>query len=201
MQHPFSILKSLHGIRSRGRTTALVIAAGTDIARYRLGYFGGVWLPLDMFSHARPHLIGMFFTMIAALIFGRFWPFPILIGGIATVMWVGGWSPYPAVTYPQENPAAGEVPVRVVSYNIAGASGDHIALATYLRNQAADIAILQNVHPSDQKLLETLRITYPHHAECISHAHCQLAILSSIHCLTAVSIRVKTSRVYSGRRR
>ena len=178
MQHPFSILKSLHGIRPGGRTTVLIAAAGLVLLGIGLGYFGGVWLPLDMFSHARLHLTGMFVTLIAALIFGRFWPFSFLVGVTATVLWVSGWSPSPRVVYPQENAAAGEVPVRVVSYNIGDASGDHIALVTYLRNQQADIAILQNMRPSDRKLLEILRITYPHHTECISQAHCRLAILS-----------------------
>ena len=156
----------------------LAVIAGLALLGIGLGYFGGVWLPLDVFSHVRSHLIGLLLTVIVAVFFGRFWPIIILMGLSATVMWVGGWSLYPPVVYPQQNPAPGEVPVRVVSFNIAGSSGAHAGTAAYLQSQKADIAILQNMHPRDRKLLETLRITYPHRAECISHAHCQLVILS-----------------------
>ncbi len=120
----------------------------------------------------------MFFTLIAMAFFGKFWPGMALAGLTATVLWSSGWSPYPPVAYPQESPASGEVALRVVSFNIAGSSGGHGGIASYLADQQADIIILQNVPPSDRKLLEMLRITYPNRADCISHTHCQLVILS-----------------------
>lgn len=71
-------------------------------------------------------------------------------------------------------------PVRVVAYNLLYANHDHARSLDFLRHEAADVVLLEEVTPEWAGALEGLDDVYPYRIQCAYRRACFLALLSRI---------------------
>ncbi|MGI9413994.1 MAG: endonuclease/exonuclease/phosphatase family protein [Hyphomicrobiales bacterium] len=153
---------------------ALIAALGGLAAPY----LAGRWIEFDVLSHLRLHFIGLAATAVMALIARRVW-LPVLCAGLLATPVVIGLSPMFAARTDEVLPVhAGEMPLKILTYNTWFRNQDWQALESYIRKEDADVVILLEFGASKRPLLDRLKSEYPHRADCIAIKHCRLVLLS-----------------------
>ncbi len=155
-----------------------------SLAALAAGYFGGVWVPLDAFSHLRVHFAGaaIGFALAIALLFllrrKRYGAIALVLAAVGTVLFAGLWPAHilPKGKFPATAP--GEVELRMVSYNIWGRNRDSVRIAEFLKEANADVIVLMEFFAFHRPALAALKTEYPHQYECSDIKDCNLAILS-----------------------
>lgn len=141
-------------------------------------YFAERWVELDVLSHLRLHLIGAAMAAALALVIPRL-RLVVLLAGLAATPVVIGLMPVLGSKSEAALPVgAGEMPLKVLTYNTWFQNGDWQALETYIRKEDADVVILLEFGSNKRPLLERLSALYPHRSDCIEIKHCRLVLLS-----------------------
>jgi len=145
------------------------------------GYLGQWWLPLDVFSHFRWHILWMALVLCVAGLTGRIW-LQVAVIGLFLIYTGFGLSPLVAqhlFTPPAAAGARGEgSSIKVLSFNSWYENRDHDAIEAMLRTADADIVLLQEVFRDKLPLLERVRDLYPHQAICRDTFGCSQVTLS-----------------------
>jgi endonuclease/exonuclease/phosphatase (EEP) superfamily protein YafD len=148
------------------------------------GYFGGVWIPLDVFSHLRVHFAGAavgFLVAIGALLLfrrKRISAIMLTLAAIGTVSFAGLWPDYVLPKGQMPPAGADEATLRMVSFNVWDRNKQTSQLAKFLQNADADVVVLLEFFDHHRSLLATQKEKYPHQYDCVSIKKCNIAILS-----------------------
>lgn len=143
------------------------------------GFLGQWWLPLDVLSHFRWHLVGMALVFCIAGVAGRFWLQALTIGTF--LLYVGiGLSPLAANFLARAAPDddGGLTRLKLVSFNTWYENQDHGAIEAMLREADADLVLMQEFFPDKHHLLEGLLDLYPYQVVCRQTYGCNQVILS-----------------------
>ncbi|HET8670701.1 MAG TPA: endonuclease/exonuclease/phosphatase family protein [Candidatus Saccharimonadales bacterium] len=106
----------------------------------------------------------------------------ILIGLLS----IGGYSHFVSA-HPRvlSSVRAGEVPLRIVTFNTSVVNADTNAISQELRRLDADVAVLMEFSEKKYPVIEISRAKYPHFAGCVRRRHCHFAVLSKFPILSA----------------
>ncbi len=86
-----------------------------------------------------------------------------------------------ASAYAAPGGAADDQPVlRVITYNVLGSNRNYDATVDFLRRQAADVVLLNEVHGPWFRALSALSDIYPYTLDCSGVRWCNLAVLSRL---------------------
>lgn len=139
------------------------------------------WLPLDALSQ---------FTLQVALIgsgcgIGMLMPRARSLTAIVSVfigfLFIGGYSHYVSA-HPKilGSVQAGELPLRVVTFNASVINADTDAISQELRRLDADVAVLMEFSEKKYAVIEGNRGTYPYIVGCVRGRHCHFAVFSKV---------------------
>ena len=83
---------------------------------------------------------------------------------------------------------AGESPLRLMAFNVHLPNTNAQAVAEEVERQDPDVAVLIELGPEKQAVVDRLAARYPHRAECMATANCHMLFLSKIP-ISAVDIK------------
>ena len=131
---------------------------------------------LDVPNDFRPHLLlALLACCIAAAVLKR----PRLIAVAAAFAAINAALAIPPLFFVAAPAAPGTGrDIKVITSNVWGYNRNYAPLATFLREERADIVILEEADAEIGFTLADLRDLYPYRADCIDSHYCRLVILS-----------------------
>ncbi len=124
-------------------TTALIVVAISGLAVSTiLGFFGGFWWVLDLFSHFRVHYAGALLVMLFIGAILRFWKC-VTIGALALL--INLWLLAPFYLSATPDPASASPHVKLMQVNVHTTNTAFDPLADYIRKEKPDIVSVQEM--------------------------------------------------------
>jgi endonuclease/exonuclease/phosphatase (EEP) superfamily protein YafD len=157
-------------------TSALVILGA--LVGLAAPYLVDYSLKFDLLANFQVHFWGVLITAIVALIIRRFWFEIMVLGFVATPVYVGLQPLLLDRNYEPAEVAEGEVAIKVLTLNAFHGNQDVDAIEAYVRAEDADIVLLMEVGRSKQPLIDALSDLFPHREDCVGVVHCHIAVLS-----------------------
>ena len=152
--------------------TALILGLFLSL----IGFFGSHHVAFDGTNHFRLHLTSLSAAgLCVAWFFDRWRAVAGATVCLALNLLALTWFLPDAATTPV---AEQDTPLKVSTFNIWGGNEQLHHVDFFLRKEAPDIVVLQEVRPKALSALDRLKELYPYQIHCAHHLHCGLALLS-----------------------
>lgn len=134
---------------------------------------------LEIVNHFRPFTLGGFVALFAVAAAFRLRRFLIPVSAFAVLNGVLFVVPLTFQATQASTPSTSSAAMKVISFNMWRGNQDLADIEKFLRDQGADVVLLQEVSGTHaEALLPALADLYPHQLSCADTSHCGLALLS-----------------------